>query len=625
MSREVKISYRALCEELLKKDADVGSLTQALFPELQEDDVSEIVHQVSRRFVPNFKRRLKDASFNKSRFLGQNKEWLDGEFVGVIEEACHSGEVNKGGRPIKSFKECSTKAQKYKVQSLRESNSQELIDAAASNPPCKCQSTGSFDAESALALIVQTKLTVYNYETIRRACKNIGFDIFPSYKKILEAKQKCYPTNVAVTETAVTVNLQNMLDHTTERILNTVENTPVGLETFKDQTLILHTKWGCDGASGQSEFMQSFSSSDSDTSDSHLFMTSIVPLKITLSEDESREIWKNDRPSSTRYCRPLKFQFKKETPALILEEKQRVEEEIRSLQETVVHFGEYAISVSHRLYFTMIDGKVAQIVTNSSSSSNCIVCKAKPSQMNNLDLIRNLPLNEEALHLGISPLHARIRFMEYILHLSYNMDFKKWRASQDVRAIKEETKKSIQKDFAEKMGIKVDVVKQGAGTTNDGNVSRRFFGNPSLTAEITKVNQELITRMATILEVINTNHAIDAEKFGKYAEDTANLATSLYPWYNLPSSVHKVLMHGKEIIEYAALPVGTLSEEAQESRNKDYKYYRIHHSRKFSRISTNNDVFHMMMMTSDPLISRLRPEPKKKVLPLSEEALQLIK
>lgn len=39
---------------------------------------------------------------------------------------------------------------------------------------------------------------------------------------------------------------------------------------------------------------------------------------------------------------------------------------------------------------------------------------------------------------------------------------------------------------------------------------------------------------------------------------------------NMPHTLHKVLFHGQEITENSFFPVGTLSEEAQECRNKDY-------------------------------------------------------
>lgn len=196
--------------------------------------------------------------------------------------------------------------------------------------------------------------------------------------------------------------------------------------------------------------MQKFSNPVVDISDSNLFITSIVPLNMTLAENQIKHVWKNSRPSSTKYCRALKFEFIKETLDLIREERTRVENEIKDLRETEINLRRRIFKVRHILYFTMIDGKVAQAVTNTASSSNCVICEAKSSEMNNISRLLNRPSNKEALKLGMSTLHARIRFMEYILHLSYNLSFKSWRTSETTRPIKEETKKRIQNQFKER-------------------------------------------------------------------------------------------------------------------------------------------------------------------------------
>ena len=44
-----------------------------------------------------------------------------------------------------------------------------------------------------------------------------------------------------------------------------------------------------------------------------------------------------------------------------------------------------------------------------------------------------------------------------------------------------------------------------------------------------------------------------------------------YPWYYMPVTLHKLLIHGEAIVDRALQPVGTLSEEAQEATNKQYK------------------------------------------------------
>ena len=78
----------------------------------------------------------------------------------------------------------------------------------------------------------------------------------------------------------------------------------------------------------------------------------------------------------------------------------------------------------------------------------------------------------------------------------------------------------------------------------------------------------------------------------------------------MPALVHKILLHGQEIIEQTIFRIGTLSEEAQEARNKEYKYFRTFNTRKSSREATNEDIIHMLLISSDPFLSKLRPELK---------------
>jgi hypothetical protein len=63
----------------------------------------------------------------------------------------------------------------------------------------------------------------------------------------------------------------------------------------------------------------------------------------------------------------------------------------------------------------------------------------------------------------------------------------------------------------------------------------------------------------------------------------------MYTYMNgfyMPPSVHKILIHRPYIVASFFLPIGQLSEEAQESRNKNIKKYREHFTRKSSRIET---------------------------------------
>jgi hypothetical protein len=80
----------------------------------------------------------------------------------------------------------------------------------------------------------------------------------------------------------------------------------------------------------------------------------------------------------------------------------------------------------------------------------------------------------------------------------------------------------------------------------------------------------------------------------------------------MPPSVHKILIHRQFIVASFVLPIGQVSEEAQESRNKVIKKYREHFTRKSYLIETNRDLFNRLLLSSNPKISGLHTVNKRK-------------
>lgn len=296
-------------------------------------------------------------------------------------------------------------------------------------------------------------------------------------------------------------------------------------------------------------------------------MGSLIPIKLVCGD---QLLWENDSPNSALWCRPLFFKFIKESKFSIIQEKNAIEAEIGNLVASVI--GE--MTVSHNLILTMIDGKATAILCDT-SSQRCDICKATPNEMNNLPLVLTKEVDADLYKYGLSSLHLWIRFMECILHIAYRLDLKTWVVKGDSKAVMKNRRKHIQEEFKSQTGLLVDMVKQGHGTTNDGNTARRFFENSDIAASITGVNKDLIKRFKTILEAISSGHRIDTMKFKDYTEDTMTLYVDLYNWFYMPASVHKVLAHGAAIIENLGIvPIGKLSEEAAEARNKDFRRYR---------------------------------------------------
>jgi hypothetical protein len=95
----------------------------------------------------------------------------------------------------------------------------------------------------------------------------------------------------------------------------------------------------------------------------------------------------------------------------------------------------------------------------------------------------------------------------------------------------------------------------------------------------------------------------------------------------MPVTLHKILIHGEEIIKNSRLPLGMLSEQAGESRNKLYRRYRETHARKTSRKHNLIDVFNRSMDSSDPILSQYSLKTRQKNLlrqTLPSAAIQLL-
>ncbi|KAJ8894757.1 hypothetical protein PR048_000064 [Dryococelus australis] len=196
-----------------------------------------------------------------------------------------------------------------------------------------------------------------------------------------------------------------------------------------------------------------------------------------------------------------------------------------------------------------------------------------------LEQVSDLP----TLTYGLYSLHAWIKFFECLLHISYRLEFRSWEVMKADKVAFVARKKYIQEQFREKMGLLIDVPQSGSGTTNGGNMARR---------------------------AISSGLEIKFEEFREYAIETAKLYVKYYNWYYMPPSMHKVLIHRGDVIKNAIVPIGLLSEEVLETRNKICRRFRERHTRKFCRWNTMENLFHMLLIIKLPLeVMRLFRDP----------------
>ena len=184
------------------------------------------------------------------------------------------------------------------------------------------------------------------------------------------------------------------------------------------------------------------------------------------------------------------------------------------------------------------------------------------------------------------------------------MDIKKFmKKTEEEKKSLDERKRKIQAQFREKLSLLVDIPKQGFGNTNDGNTARRAFENAEVFAEITGVDLEVIVRLRTVLKAVCSSYDLDPKKFQDYCHETTAKILSMYSWYTIPPTVHKLLEHGAQVAEVLELPLGCYSEEAQEAQNKEIRKARLNHSANVSRVNVMKNQFCNLLSRSDPVIS----------------------
>lgn len=572
-------------------------------------------------FVSRLIDKWKACRYNRNFFEKKNQKWLD---MPLFQ---HNG--SDMGRPRKDFCDLCPKTQIRKVSSLvQQATCEELMVAtssslyksglrSASKIICtlnKDETAGQkikrsmdtqvklqipYSPEEALALYIDVGHTKHTYKLTRCSAKERNADIYPSYHKLHSAKLMCYPKELKFTDYSAETTLQSLVDHTVSRIIQAhsqVFENEISVNNNSISLTAIH-KWGCDGSSGHATYRQKFQDGETSMADQHLFAVCLVPLQVQVG---STILWKNTRPSSTRYCRPIKLICQKESTELIRAETDSINSQILSIKPTIFN----SLTIDHVFHCTMLDGKTFSVLAEASTQT-CGICRAVPKNMNNLSLVQSYPVDVDLFKYGLSTLHAWIRFFECILHISYRLSIKKWQVRGEDKPEVEARKSEIQLQLRKHMGLLVDIPMAGSGNTNNGNTARRFFSQPDLVARITGVCETLIYKFSVILRVLASGYEVNTDAFRSYALETAELFVDTYPWYYMPSSVHRILIHGADIISHVALPIGMMSEEALEARNKEFRDLRQNHSRKDNRSNTMEDVMNGLLISSDPLITSL--------------------
>lgn len=120
------------------------------------------------------------------------------------------------------------------------------------------------------------------------------------------------------------------------------------------------------------------------------------------------------------FYRPIKFQFKKESKEVIDEGIHCINTEIENLNPLILNSNS---KIEFVTLLTMVDNKICNQITESSSAMRCYICQAKPTEMNDLELINSKPWKPMKLYIWnlipacIDTMHGMsiAHFIEFIL------------------------------------------------------------------------------------------------------------------------------------------------------------------------------------------------------------------
>lgn len=504
----------------------------------------------------------------------------------------------------------------------------------------------TYTPAEAVLLTVENDLLSRVYKEIRLSAKSRYADIYPTYAEVTKGKFACYPGGIAYNHGVTEVPLQNLLNHTAERILQNQKGILSKMQpnTRDRYKVILSLKWGYDGSSGSSDLRRQ----DSNLPD--VFCTSLVPVSMKHTDDV---FWRNPVPTSVRFCRAISLQPGKETPELAYEAQMRVESQIRELQpySTELQMGTVkklkpihwkikrkmekeamegfskgkscnlsqksneveppsiiAVDVFYHVQYTEVEPSIASPITGSNVSLECHMC-AKPSpfdqaSLNAAALLPTRTVNPDSFKNIISPLHAWVSCFECLIHLACFLPQESWMTGADINLRVSQRKIEIQGAFRKQMGLVIDKPRFGCSVSvSDSNTAKKAFQSEEEFSRICGLNQDLIHKFNVILETISCDYEINGEEYGQYCLTTAELLTDLYPWFHIPLVVHKILYHGAQMVSEFILPIGMMSEETQNSRHRVYKPTFLKQGKNERKDRGMIEEMQHLMITSDPILS----------------------
>ena len=361
-------------------------------------------------------------------------------------------------------------------------------------------------------------------------------------------------------------------------------------------------------------------------------------------------------------CKPLRVCFQKENKITVNREYDRVNEEINRIetyspeeeveneetqevekQSMLVHFHFNGIA-------SCFDQSAVSNILGITSTASCPLCGRSPNEMSFRNGCFSLLPDMKNLK-AFSNLHFGPRSMELCVHLGEKIDIKRHIAKtpEQIQSVADR-KEEIQKEIFKQFGFWYDMPNGGSrsGNSNTGNGARAFYDNCDGIAVILKIPAAFIRGIKTVWEIMRCPFKIDPElahrqceavldmyfeyfKMTQEEKDEIKASKSKRPvtdsWYKIASSVHKILLHLKWLLENCPVPPGMTTEEATECNNQRIRLILIKLTRKMSMLKMLSDLVNRLIMISDPVMLEFtmhKAIKKRKVKPMSKAVRDML-
>lgn len=238
-----EIKQQTLCEWLweynkfVKEKSNVQIMIDKIKSEydFEDNELNVIEQKLKNSFLTKYKVYWNSASRKKDNFLRKQTIFGQFSFVVIVNKSSYersSDSKKKMGRPSVPYENLCVRSKRRKLQEIRSTLSKDQLAALVcllKNLPfveeqCEKDIDSNSIVDKVLTVFMDLKLSRADYETLRKhnegMCDN---KIYPPYAHILDTKKRCYPEKICITERKASVDLQSLLDHTTKRLLLTIE------------------------------------------------------------------------------------------------------------------------------------------------------------------------------------------------------------------------------------------------------------------------------------------------------------------------------------------------------------------------------------------------------------------